>query len=342
MERAGEITRKSDLTNKCLDFFKYVPYNSLHSKDMQFERDQYIGGTDIPPRFTSDTLQAKDSLRIEALFDTTLSKNEIIAQTPQPVLSFVTHEMRRYWEHAPTDAIRQMIKRKIIHTRRVMAVAAQIAMATSEVEFNFAEVLSTAALHDVARFPQVFHYQTFRDADSFDHAQLGAERIEQSQLPFDDCGINGASVIEAVALHSVHSLPSGASDLARIIRDADKLVILTEDVDDFDKDTRTRQRAAMNGDAFEQFRNVQVVMNGNAPRLPVDKLLQRLSWIYDLNFAATRGLIAERNIFPKLLNHFAEYADVGNGVEVDLAQIDKVNYVTGKILEWQGNLVYND
>ena len=45
-------------------------------------------------------------------------------------------------------------------------------------------------------------------------------------------------------------------------------------------------------------------------RLPVDKLIQRLSWIYDINFKASARYIAKQGIFPKLMKHLSRNVSV--------------------------------
>ena len=67
------------------------------------------------------------------------------------------------------------IKLKIDHTYRVAELCERIAKAEQmeKTEVDLAWLLGM--LHDVGRFEQLRRYGTFSDADSIDHAALGAD-----------------------------------------------------------------------------------------------------------------------------------------------------------------------
>ena len=73
------------------------------------------------------------------------------------------------------DATDEKIKLKIDHTYRVAELCERIAKAEQmeKTEVDLAWLLGM--LHDVGRFEQLRRYGTFSDADSIDHAALGAD-----------------------------------------------------------------------------------------------------------------------------------------------------------------------
>lgn len=84
--------------------------------------------------------------------------------------------LQRFKEYTDAyDASDEKIALKIKHTYRVAGLCEQIARSEqrSEEEQSLAWLLGM--LHDIGRFEQLRRYDTFSDADSIDHAQLGAD-----------------------------------------------------------------------------------------------------------------------------------------------------------------------
>lgn len=84
--------------------------------------------------------------------------------------------LQRFKEYTDAyDASDEKIALKIKHTYRVAGLCEQIARSEqrSEEEQSLAWLLGM--LHDIGRFEQLRRYDTFSDADSVDHAQLGAD-----------------------------------------------------------------------------------------------------------------------------------------------------------------------
>ena len=93
-----------------------------------------------------------------------------------------------------------------------------------------------AFLHDTARYLQFHAFGTFRDSESFDHAERSVDIIRQQgwleALPEDE----RECIFTAVRLHNKREVPPSltgfAADLTHLVRDADKLDIfrILEDV----------------------------------------------------------------------------------------------------------------
>ena len=75
----------------------------------------------------------------------------------------------------PYDITNGKIELKIKHTYRTVEVAKKIAkdLNLNEEQSLLAQLISL--LHDIGRFEQVRIYNTFRDKDSIDHADLGVK-----------------------------------------------------------------------------------------------------------------------------------------------------------------------
>ena len=117
--------------------------------------------------------------------------------------------LQRFKEYTDAyDASDEKIALKIRHTYRVAGLCEQIARSEkrSEEEQSLAWLLGM--LHDVGRFEQLRRYDTFSDADSVDHAQLGADILfagnKSGAISAADigCGHNGALATDAGCGHN--------------------------------------------------------------------------------------------------------------------------------------------
>ena len=84
---------------------------------------------------------------------------------------------REYSALYDTDDIK--IKLKVDHTYRVSDIASRIGMSVGA-DGDFSWFLGL--LHDIGRFEQLTQYGTFKDADSVDHAELGADILFKDGL----------------------------------------------------------------------------------------------------------------------------------------------------------------
>jgi hypothetical protein len=117
----------------------------------------------------------------------------------------------------------QMMQLKLEHTFFVVANAKAIAAGEGFTAIERELALIAALMHDVGRYEQVKRYDTFRDADSIDHARLSYDIIREKGW------IKEKAVLDAVLFHNRRDLPCGMDGLtsvaAKTVRDADKLDI---------------------------------------------------------------------------------------------------------------------
>lgn len=213
-----------------------------------------------------------------------------------------------YGMETPTDAARLELKRR--HCLLVMDEAREQALELG-LSPRLVDLAAIAGLtHDTGRFPQYRRYRTFRDADSANHAVLGAIALARhgafAGLPDRDRRL----VCLAVVAHNRRTLPktvaaggdSEALTLVRIVRDADKLDIARIMIEHF-KAPREKDDVVMLGlpDIPDRYNpaflaNIEAGRTGDYYAMGTinDFVLLLLSWINDMAFARTRRLFFER------------------------------------------------
>lgn len=126
----------------------------------------------------------------------------------------------------------ERIELKIKHTFRVMRLCEEIAykLDLNEEEVRVAKIIGL--LHDIGRFEQWKKYQTYRDLDSVDHADLGVKILKKNNYlrkyiedeKYDDI------ILKSIKYHNKYKLPKNLSNkellFVNLIRDADKIDIL--------------------------------------------------------------------------------------------------------------------
>ena len=124
------------------------------------------------------------------------------------------------------------IRLKVEHTLSVCDLCVRIADSLSLTPEDTDLAWMMGLLHDIGRFEQVRQYNTFRDSESVNHAQFGADLLFKNELireylkedSFD-------SLLEkAIRNHNEYRLPEYLSErektFCQVLRDADKIDIL--------------------------------------------------------------------------------------------------------------------
>ena len=122
------------------------------------------------------------------------------------------------------------IELKRTHSFRVMSLAAKIARAEKADENDFRLAVTAGLLHDYGRFEQYRQFETFADARSVDHGELGAKLLKEHNVLHDFSSRDAEWIITAVRCHNMRELPAELSGkalwLTQIVRDADKIDII--------------------------------------------------------------------------------------------------------------------
>lgn len=226
-----------------------------------------------------------------------IEDNGVLRAPPKPILMWGVQHIQHYFELA--DGVsRPMVERKILHTKHVMEHIYHIAKSSGETKI-LQELLSIGFLHDMFRFPQAVLYKTFKDGESFDHADMAAECIARAHLPFVKVGLSEIDCLNAIAEHSQLKTPKDKKSL--YIRDADKLVIMEEFMQD---NARLLEKGIsmqdIDDESLEQLLQGKVIKHNAASFLPVNRTLQRISWMHDLHFRASQEIVSEKKVFERL------------------------------------------
>jgi putative nucleotidyltransferase with HDIG domain len=172
---------------------------------------------------------------------------------------------------------------------------------------------TVALLHDVGRFEQYRRYRTFDDRVSANHAFLGLRELAKARVLHGYTVYERRLVTRAIAYHNAITLPP-FEDLRtlffmRLIRDADKLDIWRVLLENYQR-TKDEADDALVYKAPDTDHISEAVLDALRRRSQVDirdvatlndlKLLQ-LSWVYDLNFAASFRAVQKIGIIEQLL-----------------------------------------
>ena len=201
-----------------------------------------------------------------------------------------------------------LMRLKRIHTDHVVANARAIA-AGEGFDARTASVCAVAALlHDTGRYEQIRRYNTFRDADSVNHAVFSHDIVRDQGWLAAYPEEERRAILDAVLFHNRRDLPEDLDALTRAaaetVRDADKLDIfrvLEERVatTDWRHDCTAFWslpiHAAPNPAVLAAIRASRPVDYQNIKTL-ADFVLIQVGWmISGLTYATTRRLTAERN-----------------------------------------------
>ena len=205
----------------------------------------------------------------------------------------------------PDGTLPSMMQLKLLHTSKVVEAARQIASGEG-FDARTALVCEAAALlHDTGRYEQLKVYNTFRDADSVDHAVFSHDIVKEKG--WLEGWEDKDAILAAVLYHNRRDIPEGLYPLtltaSRTVRDADKLDIFRVLEDQIaNTDWRTDSRAFWNlkTEAPPNPVVVECVREGR----PVDYqnitcladfVLIQVGWMYSgLEYATSRRLCAAR------------------------------------------------
>ena len=212
------------------------------------------------------------------------------------------------------DFEKEGIKRKQLHSLRVMEECKKVAKALklNKEEIELAELIGL--LHDIGRFEQYNRENEQCNEMLLDHANLGVEILVKDDYikKYIDDKYYIPIILKAIKNHNKLKIEDDLNEeellYAKIIRDADKLDIFYEGVEIYwntKKEKENIENSKISSKIEEQLKNEkQVKKLGNERNDTVDSLLMLLSYIYDINFRETLEIIDKENYVNKILNRF--------------------------------------
>lgn len=202
----------------------------------------------------------------------------------------------------------QNIDLKEDHTLRVCKEISNIGkqLGLNDDQLRLAEII--ALLHDIGRFEQYARFNTFKDRNSENHAELGIRIIEKFGLleSLDNNTIKSI-ILCAIKYHNRHSLPLEESETclfySKLIRDADKLDIWKVVIDHYYSKEENKNGAielelpdtpGFSEEVYNDLINKNIVNMKYLRNLNDFKLFQA-GWVFDINFQPTLDCIKKRH-----------------------------------------------
>lgn len=220
----------------------------------------------------------------------------------------------------PYDITNGKIELKIKHTFRTVEVAKKIAedLNLNEEQKLLAELISL--LHDIGRFEQLRIYDTFKDKDSIDHANLGVKILFEDGLirnfientKYDDI------IYKAIRNHNKFKIEDGLNNeellQARIVRDADKTDIFRVFVEDIEKNNNVLYnykeiaKETISPKVMENFEKYEQADRNKFDR-NIDSYINIISFIFDYNYITGLKIIKEKNYIERIMQPICIYKE---------------------------------
>lgn len=243
-------------------------------------------------------------------------------------------EFIKYTEYY--DLTNENLERKQKHSLRVMQISERIAkfLELSQEEIKLATLIGL--LHDIARFEQYTKYKTFRDLDSTDHGDYGAEILQYDMRKYIEKTQYDEIIKKAIKNHNKYKIEEGLSAkeeiFAKIIRDADKIDILYESVEMFWQGREhIVENSTITEDVIEQFNNCVQIKRRKERRLEnsINEIVSVIAFIFDMNFKESFKIIKNQNYINKILDRY-NIKDEYTKNEIEKIRIKANHYIEEK------------
>ena len=236
--------------------------------------------------------------------------------------------MNGYMRSFRTDdpEIMRGIRLKEIHTGYVTANARALAkhLGCDAHDTALAEIIGL--FHDVGRFRQYAVYQTFNDAQSEDHAELGLKVLAEEADVLDHLIPADADLVRFAIKHHNKKEIAPTEDrrqlfFAKLIRDADKLDIYRVLLPFLSPEGMEKAPNFVPSDAAQEvspdfIADFAAGRQADYYRLRThgDRKIVRLMWIYDINFAWTLHRIVRRGYIDAFTENLPQQEGIAEGV----------------------------
>lgn len=215
-------------------------------------------------------------------------------------------------ETSQYDLQNENIKRKQLHSLRVMENAKAIAERLGLSKEQVAVSTLIGLLHDIGRFEQYTRYQTYSDQNSVDHGELGVSLLKENnrirkyitEEQYDEI------IFKAIQNHGKYQIQEGLSEeellYAKLIRDADKLDILYEGCDIFWKnDIEAINESILSKEILEQIKKQETVLRKKGRSFQkIDSVVELMALVYDLNYKESFAILKEADYINQIANRF--------------------------------------
>ncbi len=173
--------------------------------------------------------------------------------------------------------------------------------------------LISARLHDVARFEQILHFETYNDAHSFDHGNRAVEIVQEQKVLARLSPDARHLVCTAVQHHHRKdtAIPPTLSQrellFLSILRDADKLDNIRKEVEvrapvyKAEIDVLVKQHTLVSEKVLSTFLRSECIDYQDV-QTTIDRVLLVTSWAFDLNTQTAVEMCKAHDWFNQLLD----------------------------------------
>ena len=228
--------------------------------------------------------------------------------------------------HTEDEEVMRGIRIKEEHTGYVTRIARELArhLQLRPHDVQLAEIMGL--FHDVGRFRQYSLYQTFNDARSEDHADLGLKVLAELDVLHELAPEDLELVRFAIQEHNKKAIrPTDDKRkllFAKLLRDADKQDIyrvLAPFLDpkhaaEAPKFVKGVDKLNVSQDFVEHFAKGEQA-DYYEMRTHGDRIVVRLMWVYDINFGWTLERLMEQGYIEKIIACLPEQEGLAEGVE---------------------------
>ena len=237
--------------------------------------------------------------------------------------TWMSQYMRSF--HTEDAVVMQGIRIKEEHTGYVTRIAVELAqhLGLNAHDVQLAEIMGL--FHDVGRFRQYSLYQTFNDAQSEDHADLGLKVLAELPLMQQMTAEDRELVRFAIGNHNKKEIAptddKRALLFARLLRDADKLdiyrvlapYIAPEHADEAPQFVRQTDDQSISPQFVADFAAGRQA-DYRKLKTQGDRKIVRLMWVYDINFSWTLQRIVERGYIDLIIKYLPQQDGVAAGI----------------------------
>lgn len=238
------------------------------------------------------------------------------------------------------DLQKENIKRKELHSLRVMEESRKIAelLKLDKEKIELAELIGL--LHDIGRFEQYNKEEVYLNERLLDHADLGVEILKKDNYikKYIDDEYYSNLIFKAIKNHNKLKIEEGLNEeellFSKIIRDADKLDIFYEGVEIYwnkQIEKENVESSKISDKIEKQFIEKRPIQKfGNEKNDTVDGVLILLAYIYDINFSETFRIINKEDYINRILNRF-DFKDEKTKEKIENLKKILLMYINSKI-----------
>ncbi len=220
--------------------------------------------------------------------------------------------VQSYYSNNPD--IQANIKLKEEHSFRVLENMKNLTKSMNLSDNNIFLAKIIALFHDIGRFEQYTHYNTFSDSHSEDHGKLGVKILKKQDIFNDLSPKNQLILYKAVENHNQRFLSQDLKNeerfFTKLIRDADKLdiwYVVTRYYENPIKHSREAIGKHLCSDSsYQQLLLEKILSKNNIDYTSIKSLndmrLLQISWVYDINFLYTFQKLDKNQYITKIFD----------------------------------------